>query len=296
MAAAQIEFEGTYTALVTPFREDESIDWPAYERLLEAQVAGGVAGVVPCGTTGESPALDEDEQHELIKRAVDVTCNRALVVAGIGSNSTRGALRLAERAQRAGAHAIMVVVPYYNKPTQAGLQHHFVTVAKSVSCPVVLYNIPGRCGVDLTCDTLLSIFEAAPNVRVTKEATGNVLRGQEIIRRSQNAITVLSGDDALTVAMMAVGARGVISVTSNILPKEVSAVTTFALASDFAAARHAHMQLLPIHEAMFVEANPGPVKVALAASAMMRETMRAPLVPVGDHNRKHVLRSLSEFR
>jgi 4-hydroxy-tetrahydrodipicolinate synthase len=296
MSTSQISFEGTYTALVTPFCEDESIDWGAYERLVEEQIAGGVAGVVPCGTTGESPTLSEEEQLELIKRAAAIVGKRAQVIAGTGSSSTRTAIRLAERAAGAGAHGVMVVVPYYSKPTQAGLIAHFVAIAKSVTCPVVAYNIPGRTGVDLACDSLLEIAKQAPNVSATKEATGNVLRGQEIVARSEGRIAVLSGDDALTLAMVAVGAKGVISVTSNVFPKAVSEVTRLALSGDFAMARKANMRLLPVHEAMFVEANPGPVKTALAHRGRMLARMRSPLTTVSAASRASVVRAVEAFQ
>src|SRR5581483_5170604 len=208
---------GTFTAVVTPFSADRSIDWPAFDTLLRAQVAAKVAGVVPCGTTGESPALHAKEQLEVIGRTVLACKGKCLVVAGTGSASTEHAIELSKAAEKAGADAVMVVVPYYNKPTQAGLREHFVAVAASVKCPVVIYNIPGRTGIDLLPDTVASILDASPNVRGMKEATGNVLRCQELVRRFGDRLTVLSGDDSLTLPMIAVGARGVISVASNIL-------------------------------------------------------------------------------
>jgi 4-hydroxy-tetrahydrodipicolinate synthase len=291
-----LKLEGTYTALVTPFKEDESIDWDAFARLIESQVAGGITGVVPCGTTGESPALTESEQLELVTRTVKLVAGRMQVIAGTGSNSTKHAVHLTEQAVKAGVDGVMVVVPYYNKPTPEGLVFHFVTVAKAAGKPVILYNIPGRTGIDLTCDTLLSIADRAPNVCATKEATGNVLRAQEVVRRSQGKITVLSGDDALTLPMVAVGAKGVISVTSNLLPKDVADATRLALAGDLSAARAAHQRLLPVHDAMFLEANPGPVKAALAQRGAMRDTVRGPLVPVKPATRERVLAILGELK
>ena len=306
---ADVTLRGTFTALVTPFTSEHAVDHAAFERLLEAQLAGGVSGLVPCGTTGESPTLTEAEQLDLVIRCVAAakaanakSGGRApvRVVAGTGSFSTKKTLEASVAAERAGADAVMVVVPYYSKPTQEGLFQHFVTVARAVACPVVVYNIPGRTGVDLAADTLLRIMEAAPNVTATKEATGNVLRAQELVRRSEGRLTVLSGDDGLTFPMAAVGAQGVISVTSNLLPGHVSRATRLALeafggAGDVAAARAAHFALLPVHDAMFVEANPGPVKAAMARAGLLAETVRPPLAPVSEAARARVLEVVSAF-
>jgi 4-hydroxy-tetrahydrodipicolinate synthase len=202
---------------------------------------------------------------------------------------------MAQHAERAGADAVMVVVPYYNRPTQEGLLAHFVAVARSVKLPVVVYNIPGRTGVDLAPETLARIAEAAPNVVATKEATGNVLRCQKIVQSMGSRMTVLSGDDALTLPMMSVGARGVISVTSNVLPAEVSRVTRLALEGSWDEARRAHLALLPVHEAMFVEANPSPAKVALAMRGAMKDVVRGPLVACSDGARKVVAAALEAY-
>src|SRR5579884_1281520 len=201
-------FEGTYTAIVTPFRDEpgQPIDWDALDALIDAQVAGGVAGVVPCGTTGESPTLTHEEHAAVVERTVKRARGRIQVIAGTGSNSTREAVEASRHAERAGADAVMIVVPYYNRPTQEGLYRHFVEVARSVRVPVVVYNIPARTGSDLAPETLARIAEAAPNVVATKEATGNVLRAQKIVQAMGARMTVLSGDDALTLAMCAVGA------------------------------------------------------------------------------------------
>ncbi|MDP9150734.1 MAG: 4-hydroxy-tetrahydrodipicolinate synthase, partial [Myxococcota bacterium] len=219
-----IPLEGTYTALVTPFRDEPSqpVDWESFDALLEGQIAGGVRGVVPCGTTGESPTLSHEEHALVVERAVKRAKGRVQVIAGTGSNSTTEAIAMSQHAESAGADALMVVVPYYNRPTQDGLYRHFVAVAKSVRAPIVIYNIPARTGMDLAPETLARIAEAAPNVIATKESTGNVLRAQKIVQILGSRMTVLCGDDALTLAMVAVGARGVISVTSNVLPAEVA--------------------------------------------------------------------------
>jgi 4-hydroxy-tetrahydrodipicolinate synthase len=283
-----ITLGGTYTALVTPFlaAAPHDIDWPALDALVDAQIAGGVTGLVPCGTTGESPTITHEEHKEIIRRVVKRAATRVQVIAGTGSNSTQTAIELSQDAESAGADAVMVVVPYYNKPTPDGLHRHFVTVAGAVKCPVVLYNVPGRTGIDLSCDTFARIVQSAPNVVGMKEATGNVLRAQEIVRRLGARVTVLSGDDALTLAMIAVGARGVISVTSNVLPRAVSRATRLALEGKNEEARKAHLDLVPLHEAMFLEANPSPAKAALAMRGKMSDAVRGPLVPASEATRK----------
>lgn len=285
-------FRGTYTALVTPFLANGDIDWGAWERLVEAQVQGGVEGIVPCGTTGESPALSESEQGDLIARAVRVAAGRVQVIAGAGSNATASAVSLVSRAERAGANGVMVVAPYYNKPTPAGMVAHYTQVAGATSLPVVVYNVPGRTGSDILTDTLARIAERCANVTAVKEATGNVLRAQDIKVRLGERLTVLCGDDALTLPMAAVGARGVISVTSNLLPRAVSDATRASQAGDFQAAWALHSKLVPVHDLMFVESNPGPVKAAMAARGDFGEHLRAPMVPVQDSTRVRVLEAL----
>ncbi len=285
--------EGTYTALVTPFVDDahQGIDWKAYDTLLEDQIAG-TCGLVPCGTTGESPTLSDAEKIEIFTRTVKQARGRVQVVAGTGSNSTHHTIELSRAAEKAGVDAVMLVVPYYNKPTQEGLYRHFVAVAKSVSCPVVLYNVPGRTGIDMAVETHARICEAAKNVVAVKEATGNVLRAQELVRVMGSRLTVLSGDDALTLPMCAVGARGVISVTSNLLPGAVARATTAALRGSREEALKLHQALLPIHEVMFVEANPTPVKAALAMRGKMSAAVRGPLAPLSEAGRKKLALAL----
>jgi 4-hydroxy-tetrahydrodipicolinate synthase len=284
-----IELRGTYTALVTPFRAEAPhvVDWDALDALVDAQIAAGITGLVPCGTTGESPTLSHDEHKEVIRRVVARAKGRVQVVAGTGSNATDTAIELSDAAARAGVDAVMLVVPYYNKPTQDGLHRHFVTVARSVACPVVIYNIPGRTGIDLATDTLGRIVTDAPNIVGVKEATGNVLRTQEIARKLGGRFAVLSGDDALTLGVIAVGGRGVISVTSNVLPREVSRATKLALEGKVEEARKAHFDLLAVHEAMFLEANPGPVKAALAMRKKIpSDAVRGPLVPASEATKR----------
>src|SRR5580658_7647654 len=283
-----LRLEGTYTALVTPFRDapDQPIDWEALDGLIEGQIAARVAGLVPCGTTGESPTLSHEEHARVIERTVERARGRTQVIAGAGSNSTREAIALAQHAERVGADAVMVVVPYYNRPTQEGLVRHFVEVSKSVRLPVVVYNIPGRTGVDLAPESLARICELAPNVVCTKEATGNVVRAQRVLQLLGDRLVVLSGDDALTLPMIAVGARGVISVTSNVLPAEIVRATALALGGKLDDARRHHFALLPVHDAMFLEANPSPVKAALALRGATKDVVRSPLAPCTEGARR----------
>jgi 4-hydroxy-tetrahydrodipicolinate synthase len=292
-----LRFEGTYTALVTPFREasDQPIDWEALDGLIDVQIAARVAGLVPCGTTGESPTLSHEEHARVVERTVERAGGRAQVVAGAGSNSTREAIALSQHAERVGADAVMVVVPYYNKPTQEGLVRHFVEVAKSVRLPVVVYNIPGRTGIDLAPETLARICALAPNVVAVKEATGNVIRAQRIVQTMGERVVVLSGDDALTLPMIAVGARGVISVTSNVLPAEIVRATALALGGKLEEARREHLALLPVHDAMFLEASPGPVKAALALRGLIRDVVRSPLCPPTEATRAAIQSALDAF-
>lgn len=281
-----MKLKGTYTAVVTPFTSSGAIDWKAYDRILDDQLAGGITGIVPCGTTGESPTLSANEQRDVIARTVAAVKGKAEVVAGAGSSSTAHAAELAREAEKAGAGAVMVVVPYYNKPTQEGLVRHFTSVAKAVGVPIVVYNIPGRSGVDLGVEAMARILEAAPNVVATKEATGNVLRAQQLVARFGERLVVLSGDDALSLPMIAVGARGVISVASNVLPGAVTAATELALAGEVARARAAHLRLLPFYEALFVEPGAASAKALLARRGLSADVLREPMLPLGDAARR----------
>lgn len=292
-----LRIEGTYTALVTPFRDapGQPIDWEALDRLLALQIASGVSGVVPCGTTGESPTLSHEEHAQVVERTVTKAKGMVQVIAGTGSNSTREAIAMSRHAEKAGVDAVMVVVPYYNRPTQEGLYRHFIEVARSVRLPVVIYNIPARTGSDLAAETLLRIAESAPNVLAVKEATGNVLRAQKIAQMMGPRMTVLSGDDALTLPMIAVGARGAISVTSNVLPAETARATSLALDSNLTEGRRAHLALLPVHEAMFLEASPAPVKAALAMRGLTTDIVRSPLAPCTDGVRSAIASTLEAY-
>jgi 4-hydroxy-tetrahydrodipicolinate synthase len=294
---ALMVLEGTYTAIVTPFRDEpeQPIDWEALDGLLEAQISGGVSGLVPCGTTGESPTVDHEERAQVVERIVKRVKGRVQVIAGTGSNSTRDTVAMSKRAADSGVDAVMIVVPYYSKPTQEGLYRHFVEVAGSVRLPVVVYNIPGRTGIDLAPETLARIAEAAPNVVAIKESTGNVLRAQKIVQTLGTRMTVLSGDDTLTLPMIAVGARGVVSVTSNVLPAEVARATRLALDGSADEARRAHLALLPLHEALFLEASPAPIKAALAMRSLAKDVVRSPLAACTAGTRRAIASALEPF-
>ncbi|MBK8258840.1 MAG: 4-hydroxy-tetrahydrodipicolinate synthase [Polyangiaceae bacterium] len=271
---------GTFTAIVTPFSADgQNVDFEALEALVEAQIEGGVNGLVPCGTTGEAPTLTDEEQVSVIERVVKTVKRRVPVVAGTGTFSTKKSVAASKAALAAGADGVMIVMPYYNKPSQEGLREHVVTIAHAVGAPVIVYNIPGRSVVDLSAETTAKICEKAPNVVGLKDATGNVLRCQELKNMLGDRLTILSGDDGLTLPMMSVGASGVISVTSNVRPREVSEVTRRFFAGDLEGARRQHFALLALHSAMFVEPNPAPAKAALALAGKMNPCVRLPLAP-----------------
>jgi 4-hydroxy-tetrahydrodipicolinate synthase len=293
---AELSLSGAYTALVTPFSQDGTeVDFAAYEKHLELQIAGGVSGLVPCGTTGEVPTLTDAEQRELITRTKKVARGRAVVLAGTGSNNTKKSIEGAKAAVEAGADAVMVVMPYYSKPTQEGLFQHLCAIAKSISVPVVVYNIPGRSVVELSVDSTLRVLDACPNVVGFKDATGNVLHCQELLMRAKRPIAILSGDDALTVPMMSVGATGVISVTSNVYPKQVSEMVADALAGRLADAGKKQVAMFAVHKAMFSEASPSPCKAALSLKGQMNASVRLPLVEATPECRARLSAVMAEY-
>jgi 4-hydroxy-tetrahydrodipicolinate synthase len=269
-------FEGALTALVTPFRDDR-IDEVALRALVAEQIAGGIDGLVPCGTTGESVSLSHAEYSRVLELVVSEARGRVPVIAGAGSASTRHSIELAELAKRAGVDGLLIVVPYYNKPTQDGMFAHFSAIAGAVALPIVLYNIPPRTGVDLSLATLERLA-AVQSVVAIKESTGNVLRSSDIVAQFGARFTVLSGDDSLTLPVMAVGGQGVISVASNVVPKEVSRLVDAFRDGDLVTALVQHQKLRPLVEALFVESNPGPVKAAMAMRGTMTDELRLPMV------------------
>ncbi len=276
-----MEYRGVYTALVTPFTNGE-VDWKTLRELVERQIAGRVAGIVPVGTTGESPTLDTVEHLRVIKEVIETAAGRCRIIAGTGANSTREAVELTREAKAMGADATLQVTPYYNKPSQEGLYRHFMTVADEVGLPVVLYNVPGRSGVPIAESTVARLSKN-PVIGAVKEAAGSVDRVSMILDLCD--ITVLSGDDSLTLPMMAVGAKGIISVASNLIPGEMTEMVEAALAEDYARARKLHAKYFGLFRDQFIETNPVPIKAAMAMAGLIREEYRLPLCELQLENR-----------
>ena len=275
-----LEFQGLYTALLTPFTSaGEAIDFKCLDRLLERQIAAGVAGVVPCGTTGESPTLSHSEHAELIRRTVDVVAGRTQVIAGTGSNSTAEAIALSRAAEKDGVDAVMLVNPYYNKPSQEGLYRHFAAVADAVTIPVVIYNIKSRTAVNLEVETLVRLAER-PNIRCVKEASGDLAQMIRVHHELGDRIAILSGDDNIVPAVMAIGGRGVISVASNLFPTRMVAMVADYLRGDFTEGNLAFYKMVALMAALFWDTNPVPVKAAAARLGFCGGDLRLPLCPM----------------
>jgi 4-hydroxy-tetrahydrodipicolinate synthase len=272
-------FSGAFTALVTPFRNGE-VDVEALESLVEFQIENGIHGLVPCGTTGESPTLSESEDRLVIETVVRISNGRVPVIAGTGSNNTESAIKYTKMAEDAGANGSLQVSPYYNKPTQEGLYRHFATIAENTGLPLVLYNIPGRTSVAIEPDTIARLAEDVPNIVGVKEATLSTGIAGEIKRLCGDEFDVLSGDDPMTLPIMALGGSGVIGVTSNIAPGIFSDMVNALMEGDFERGRNIHYQLLPLFKALFVQTNPIPVKTAASLLGLCSDEMRLPLVPM----------------
>ena len=287
-------FRGTYTALVTPLKNDE-IDLEALERLIETQIAGGVSGIVPVGTTGESPTLSCGERHHLVELAVNVARNRCQVIAGTGSNSTRDAITHTREAEEFGVDGALLVAPYYNKPSQEGLFRHFEAIARETSLKLILYNIPGRCAVDIAADTVVRLAESCPNIVAIKEASGSVDRVSELVARLPNEFTVLSGDDSLTLPFLSVGAAGVVSVASNLFPAEVVRLVRLFREGNAEEARRLHRKFFPLFKDLFLEPNPVPAKTALAWRGTMSAECRLPLVAMSAANADRLRQTLASL-
>jgi 4-hydroxy-tetrahydrodipicolinate synthase len=280
---------GCATALVTPFTSDGAVDALRFRSLVERQIAGGVSLLVPCGTTGESATMTEEEDREVIKLCVETARGRARVIAGTGSNSTAAAVEYSRAARDLGADALLVVAPFYNKPTQAGLYEHFRTIAEAVSdLPIVLYNVPGRTSSNIAAATTLKLAREVENIAAIKEASGDLSQIMAILRERPDGFRVLSGDDAVTLPLVVLGADGVVSVVSNETPDLMSQLVTLALDGDWERARELHYRLLPLMEVNFIESSPGPVKAALAMMGLLEESFRLPLVPISEQSRERV--------
>jgi len=275
-------FSGTFTALVTPFRNDE-VDVEALEGMVEFQIQHGVSGLVPCGTTGETPAMSEEEDRLVVQTVVRVANGRVPVVAGTGSNSTDMAIKYTRMAQEAGADGSLQVAPYYNKPTQEGLYRHFATIAESTDLPLILYNIPGRTSVTISAETMARLAEI-PNIVGVKDSTLSMNMISDVISLCGEEFDVLSGDDPMTLPLVALGGRGVISVASNVAPGAVSGLVKALMEGDWERGRELHYELLPLFRTLFIETNPIPVKTAASLLGLCSDEMRLPLVPMEGEN------------
>ena len=287
-------FRGTFTALVTPFRES-AIDFTALRNLIESQIAAGIDGIIAVGTTGESPTLTHDERKEVIRCAIETANKRCLVLAGTGSYSTREAIAATEEAEKLGVDGALLVAPYYNKPSQEGLFRHFSAIAKSTPLRLMLYNIPGRCGVDIAAETVARIQSDCPNVVSIKEAGGNVDRVSELRARLPDAFTVLSGDDGLTLPFLAAGAVGVVSVASNLLPREMCDLVDAFANGDLKRAEGLHRKLYWLFKDLFIEPNPVPIKTALSWRGTILAEVRLPLCEMSAANQARLRKTLERF-
>jgi len=287
-------FTGTYTAIVTPFK-DGKLDEVAFTRLIKLQIKAGVDGIVPVGTTGESPTVDYQEHIRIIQLAVQAAAGRIQVLAGTGGNSTSEAVYLTEEAEKAGADGSLQVAPYYNKPTQEGLFQHFQEVARHTRLPIMLYSIPGRCGIEIAVETVRRLAEACPTVVAIKEAGGNPDRVSQLRAALGPRFQILSGDDALTLSFMAVGAQGVVSVASNVIPGPVVRMVKAFAAGDAKGALKIHQRYYPVFKDLFIETNPVPVKAALAMMGLIQEEYRLPLVPLAARNREVLEKTLRDL-
>jgi 4-hydroxy-tetrahydrodipicolinate synthase len=288
-----IALSGAFTALITPFRHGET-DEPALRRIVEFQIAEGITGLVPCGTTGESVTMTPTEHDRVIEIVVEQAAGRVPVIAGTGTNDTRTTIERTRHARKAGADAALVVVPYYNKPTQEGMYRHFAAIAEAIDLPVVLYNVPGRTGVNMTPETVLRLAEL-PTVTAIKEASGNLDQVSEIVRGAPEGFGVLSGDDSLTLPIVSVGGQGVISVASNIAPRAIAELTRLALAGDSAGARRRHLDLFDLCRAMFLDNNPTAVKTAASLLGLCTAEVRSPLTELSADSRARLIAAMTAF-
>jgi 4-hydroxy-tetrahydrodipicolinate synthase len=287
-------FQGTGTAMITPFKSDGSVDEKALRRFVDFQIDGGVDMLLPCGTTGEGATLDENETDRVVQIVIEQSRQRVPVIVGAGSNSTAKAIQMTKRAKRLGADGVLSVGPYYNKPTQQGYYEHFKAISDADDIPVIVYNVPGRTGGNIEAKTMLRLAEI-PNIVAVKEASGNLGQIMDIIRDAPSEFRVLSGDDALALAIVAVGGDGVVSVVSNETPAMMSAMIDAALQGNVDKARELHYKLLPLMNVNFIESNPIPAKAALAMMGLIEENYRLPLVRIAPANREKVAKVVEEL-
>lgn len=290
-----MKLNGTATALVTPFTESGAVDFDALGKLIEYQIRGGVEAVVPCGSTGESATMTHEEKIDVIRYTIERVEGRVKVIAGTGSNDTRATIGLTREARDAGVDAVLLVGPYYNKPTQEGHVRHYAAVADAVDIPIIIYNVPGRTGSNMSAETQLRIAEYSPNIIATKEASANLEQMQEILRSAPAHFSLLAGDDSLALPAIACGANGVISVISNYAPRLFSDCIRYALNGNFSEARRIQFELLPLMKLNFIESNPIPVKFILAAKGMIGENYRLPLTILADQNKDRIREALKSI-
>ena len=289
-------FTGTAPALVTPFTEDDDLDEDAFRRLIDTQIGSGVDGLVVLGTTGENPTISHEERRRLTDWAVEQAGGRVPVILGTGTNSTRESVRFSKEAAQAGADGLLVVGPYYNKPTQEGFYRHVAAVADAVpDCPIIVYNVPGRTSFNVEAQTMLRIAEEVPSVAGVKEASGDLEQITDLLAHRPEGLAVYSGDDEITLPLVALGGDGVVSVLSNALPQQFSELVRAALNDDITEARRRHLELLPAMRACFFQTNPLPVKAVLAGAGKMTGRVRLPLAPMADDERRRVLDAFAPF-
>jgi 4-hydroxy-tetrahydrodipicolinate synthase len=278
-------FQGSIVAMVTPFRNGK-IDEPKVKELVELHIKHGTDGIIPCGTTGESPTLSHDEHRRMVELTIAAAAGRIPVIAGTGSNSTKEAIDLTQHAERAGSNGALVVNPYYNKPTQEGLYRHFRAVAEATALPILVYNIQGRTAVNVETDTMARLARDCANIVGVKEASGSLDQMSQVILACGPDFSVLSGDDNVTLPLLAIGGRGVVSVIANIVPRETAEMVHAALDGDFKRARELHYKLFPLARAAFLETNPIPIKEAMAMAGMLEPELRLPMCRMSDANRE----------
>jgi len=288
--------KGTIPAIVTPFTTTGKVDLPALKKFIEFQIAGGVDGIVVCGSTGEAATLEIDEYELVVKTVVEQTKKRVPVIAGASNNNTAKAVELSKIAKKTGANALLHTNPYYNKPTTAGLLAHFKAIVTATNMPLVIYNVPGRTGANMSAETSLKIVKEIDHVIGIKEASGNIAQMMEIIKGAPRSFAVLSGDDALTLPLIAAGGVGIVSVVANEIPKQFSEMVRAALAGDFVKARELHYTWLDLMNVNFIESNPIPVKTALSFMGLMKESFRLPLTPMNPANKNALVEVLKKHK
>ncbi|MBW2992246.1 4-hydroxy-tetrahydrodipicolinate synthase [Candidatus Woesearchaeota archaeon] len=293
---ADKKFTGVFTAIITPFNEDESIDEEAFKKLIDFNIENGVSGIVPCGTTGESPTLSNAEHERVIELAVEYVNKRVPVIAGTGSNCTREAIRLSQHAEEAGVNGLLLVNPYYNKPTQEGLYRHFKAIADSVKIPCIIYNIKGRTGVNVETPTLMRLIKDCKNIVAVKEASGDINQMKDVIAKRPDNFSVLSGDDNITLDLIKAGGNGVISVASNLVPDKMSRMVKAALNNNIEEAEKINSQLAPLFEVEFIETNPIPIKYMLSLKGMCKEVYRLPMCELMLESKEKVKQVMKDMR